>query len=52
MFNLKKLEDELVELKLKKRKLILAGQNSYTLDEEIKKLEEEINSKKSEDTNK
>lgn len=42
MFNLEELEDKLVELKLKKRNLILAGKNSYTLDEEIEKLEEEI----------
>lgn len=40
--NLQELEEILVELKLKKRNLILAGENTFTLDEEIKKLEDEI----------
>lgn len=44
--DLRELEEMLVELKLKKRNLILAGENTYTLDEEIKKLEDEIKFKK------
>ena len=43
--NLQELEEMLVELKLKKRNLILAGENTFTLDEEIKKLEDKIKSK-------
>ncbi|MGL4762310.1 MAG: hypothetical protein ACRC6T_05145 [Sarcina sp.] len=42
--NLQELEEMLVELKLKKRNLILAGENTFTLDEEIKKLEDKIKS--------
>ncbi|MGL4450329.1 MAG: hypothetical protein ACRCTZ_03940 [Sarcina sp.] len=40
--NLQELEEMLVELKLKKRSLILADENTFTLDKEIKKLEDEI----------
>ncbi|WP_297522669.1 hypothetical protein [uncultured Clostridium sp.] len=43
---LNELEEILVEFKLKKRSLILAGENTFTLDEAIKKLEDEIKSKK------
>lgn len=42
MFSLEELEHELLELKLKKRELILAGKNTYTLDKEIEMLEEKI----------
>ena len=44
---LHELEEMLVELKLNKRNLILAGENTFTLDKEIKKLEDEIKSKNS-----
>lgn len=42
MVNLSKLEDELTKLKLRKRSLVLAGKEYFTLDEAIKKIENEI----------
>lgn len=42
MVNLSKLEDELTKLKLRKRSFVLAGKEYFTLDEAIKKIENEI----------
>ena len=36
------LEQKLVDLKLEKRKLVLAGKNTITLDELIKEIEEKL----------
>jgi len=36
------LEKELVDLKLEKRKLVLAGKNTNTIDELIKEIEEKL----------
>ncbi|MDV4152688.1 hypothetical protein R0131_17815 [Clostridium sp. AL.422] len=36
------LEQKIVDLKLEKRKLVLAGKNTNTLDELIREIEEEI----------
>ena len=36
------LEQKLVDLKLEKRKLVLAGKNTNTLDELIKEIEEKL----------
>lgn len=36
------LEQKLVDLKLEKRKLVLAGKNTNTLDELIKEVEEKL----------
>ena len=48
MVNLSKLEDELTKLKLRKRSLVLAGKEYFTLDEAIKKIENEIKKEKNE----
>lgn len=42
MSRIEELEQELVELKLKKRELILAGKNTDKVDEKIKQIEEHI----------
>lgn len=42
MLKLKELEEELVELKLKKRNLILANKDTREIDKLIKKLEKKI----------
>lgn len=48
MSTIKELEEQLLELKLKKRNLILANKNTEAIDEEIKELENIIKHKKSE----
>lgn len=42
MLKLKELEEELVELKLKKRNLILANKDTQEIDKLIKRLEKKI----------
>ena len=42
MSRIQELKEKLLELKLKKRELILAGKNTDKIDEEIKQLEEHI----------
>lgn len=44
MSDLSKLEEELVELKLKKRSFILANKDTTELDEFIDNIEDKINS--------
>lgn len=46
MTKLNELEEQLVELKLQKRDLLLAGKNTDKLDEKIKELENIIKSHK------
>ena len=46
MTKLKELEEQLVELKLKKRNLILAGKNTEQLDHMIKIVEDNIKEEK------
>ena len=47
MSTISELEELLVELKLKKRNLILANKNTEDIDKEIKELENAIKHKKS-----
>lgn len=47
MVNLNELESELTKLRLKKRSLILAGKEYFSLDEAIKKIEDKIKIEKS-----
>ena len=42
MSKIQELKETLVELKLKKRELILAGKNTNKIDEEIDELEKQI----------
>jgi ribosomal protein L30/L7E len=42
MTKIEELEEQLVELKLKKRNLILAGKNTEQVDDMIKVVEDEI----------
>lgn len=42
MSKIQELKEKLVELKLKKRELILAGKNTNKIDEEIDELEKQI----------
>ncbi|MGL5615943.1 MAG: hypothetical protein ACRDD2_06935 [Sarcina sp.] len=46
MVNLNKLENELTELRLRKRSLILAGKEYFSLDEAIKEIEIKIKAEK------
>ena len=46
MINLNELEKQLVELKLKKRNLILAGKNTDELDDMIRNVEGKIKEEK------
>lgn len=46
MINLNELEKQLVELKLKKRNLILAGKNTDELDDMIRNVEGKIREEK------
>lgn len=46
MTKIKDLEEQLVELKLKKRNLILAGKNTEKVDDMIKTIECEIKQEK------
>ena len=45
------LEQKLVDLKLEKRKLVLAGKNTNTLDELIKEIEEKLKEMSTEQVN-
>lgn len=47
MGNLNELENELIKLRLKKRSLILAGKECFSLDEAIKTIENKIKLEKS-----
>ncbi|GIM30511.1 hypothetical protein CPJCM30710_31770 [Clostridium polyendosporum] len=46
MTKLKELEEELVELKLKKRDLLLAGKDTEKIDQMIKEVEKSIKEEK------